>query len=255
MVDEILIESSKKVFSITLNRPDKLNALNFDMMRQIKKGLIEAEEDETIQLIVFKSARCRAFSTGFDIQQILTLPVDQKNAFFKMNDEISEIVLTSEKLYMSVIRGFAVAAGFAFCLFSDFRIAEHNTDIYFALPEITVGIFPYAVLTLSFYYLPPSIAVDLIFKGTQLSLSRAINIGFVHSVFSSEEFDKSEKKYIRSIISQNPSVQRITKVCYNIERKEVLKRIHMEKEFTQVCLNPESITRTKIAELKEKWSQ
>ena len=54
MVDEILVEEKKKVYYITLNRPEKLNAINFDMMRQIKKSLIEAEENENIQLIVFK---------------------------------------------------------------------------------------------------------------------------------------------------------------------------------------------------------
>jgi enoyl-CoA hydratase/carnithine racemase len=255
MVDEILVEETKKVYFITLNRPEKLNAINFNMMRQIEKCLIEAEENENIQLVVFKGAKCRAFSTGFDTQQILTMSTEKKTKFWEMNLKVSELSLTSEKLSMSLIRGFAVAAGFAFCLFTDFRVAEDNPDIYFALPEISLGIFPYSVLALTSYYLPPSIALSIIFGGDKLTLTKADELGLIHRRYSSDLFEKSTKKYIRSITSQNTKVQRMAKICYNNERKNILKNMHIEEDFTQACLDPELLTQEKIMEIKRKWGK
>ena len=254
MVDEILVEESKKVYYITLNRPEKLNAINFKMMRQIEKCLIEAEENENIQLIVFKGAKGRAFSTGFDLNQILTMSPEKKTKFWQMNLNVSELSLTSEKLSMSLIRGFAVAAGFAFCLFTDFRVAEDNPNIYFSLPEITIGVFPYSVLALGYYYFPPSIATSIIFGGDKLSLSRADELGFIHQKYKSDDFEKSTMKYIRSITSQNSKVQRMAKICYNLERKIILDHMKMEEDFTQACLDPVSLTNEKIKEIKQKWN-
>ncbi len=254
MVEEIIAEESKKVFSITLNRPEKLNAINFAMMRQIKKILLEVEENEKIQLIVFKGTDCRAFSTGFDTQEILTLSPEKKSEFWEFNLQVSELALTSEKLYMSLIKGFAVAAGFAFCLFTDFRVAENNPNIYFALPEINLGIFPYSVISLTTYYFPPSVATGMIFVGDKLSLERANQLGFIHRIFPSDEFDKNVKKYIRSITSQNAKVQRMAKICYNYERSHILKQMRVEQDFTQACLEPETLSQKKMKEFKRKWS-
>lgn len=255
MDDEILVEETKKVFYITLNRPEKLNAINFNMMCQIEKCLTEAEENENIKLIVFNGAGDRAFSTGFDTNQILTMTPEKKTEFWQMNLNVSEMVLTSEKLSMVLIRRLAVAAGFAFCLFADFRVAEDNPDIYFTLPEISLGIFPYSILTLGTYFLPPSVATGLIFGGDKLTLARADELGLIHRKYKPDVFEKSTKKYIRSITAQNPKVQRMAKICYNIERKIILGNMKMEEDFTQACLDPESLTNEKIKKIKQKWSE
>ena len=255
MDDEILVEEKKKVYLITLNRPDKLNAINFNMMRRIKKCLSEAEDNESIQLVVFKGANCRAFSTGFDTREVLTLPPEKKAEFWDLNLKISEHVLTSEKLSMVLIRGFAVAAGFAFCLFADFRIAEDNPNIYFALPEIDLGVFPYSILALGLYYLPSSVATGLIFGGDKLPLDRANDIGLIHRIYNSSDFDRLSRKYIRSITTQNRNVQRLAKICYNFEKKNILKHMQMEEDFTQACLEPDTLTRDKINDLKKKWGK
>ena len=180
MVDEILIEETKKVCYITLNRPEKLNAINFNMLSQIEKCLAEINENDKLQLVVFKGAECKAFSTGYDTSQILTMPADKKTEFWKMNLRVSEMVLTSEKLSMVLIRGLAIAAGFAFCLFADFRVADDKSDISFSLPEISLGVFPYAILALGCYHLPPSVAMGLIFGGDKLTLARADELGLIH---------------------------------------------------------------------------
>jgi enoyl-CoA hydratase/carnithine racemase len=156
---------------------------------------------------------------------------------------------------MSLVRGFAVAAGFAFCLFSDFRVVEDTPEIYFALPEIGIGVFPYSVIALTYYYLPPSIATGIIFGGDKLSLERADELGLIHHKFKAEEFEKSAKRYIRSITSQNLKVQRMSKICYNYERNRILKYMQAEADFTQACLEPEKLTLDKIKELKQKWSE
>jgi enoyl-CoA hydratase len=254
MVDEILVEEKKKVYYITFNRPEKLNAINYEMMRQIKKAMMEAEENDQIQLVVFKGAESRAFSSGFDAKEILILPPEKKTQFWEFILKVSEMALTSEKLYMSLIRGFAVAGGFGFCLFCDFRIVEDNPHIYFALPEISLGLFPYSVLALCYYYLPPSVATSVVFGGEKLTLDDAEKLRFIHRRFKSEEFERSTKKYIRSITSQNPKVQRLSKICYNYERKNLLKSIQVEEEFMQSCLDPENLTKDVIMNLKEKWN-
>ncbi len=254
MVDQILVEETKKVYYITLNRPEKLNAINFNMLSQIEKCLTEVEENDKIQLLVFKGAECKAFSTGYDTSQILTMAPEKKTEFWKMNLRVSEMVLTSEKLSMTLIRGLAVAAGFAFCLFADFRVVEDKPDIYFTLPEVSLGVFPYAILTLGCYHLPPSVAMGLIFGSDKLTLARADELGLIHRKFKSDVFEKSTKKYIRSITSQNAKVQRMAKICYNYERKNILQMMQMEEDFTHACLNPDVLTNDSIKKIKRKWS-
>lgn len=252
-MDELLVNEEKKIYTITLNRPDKLNAINYRMMENLKKCLTQAEENDRIHLVLFKGAGDRAFSAGLDTIEILSLPIEKKNAFFELLLDISKIALTSNKLYMTEIRGFAVAAGFAFCLFSDFKIAEDKPEIYFALPEVEVGVFPFAVMALSLYNFPPSIAIDMLFSGGKLPLQRANELGFINRIFSAENFEKSARKYIREITSQNITVLRLGKACYNIQRMQILKNIIMEKDFTQKGFKGELDTNTTILQLKEKW--
>ena len=135
------------------------------------------------------------------------------------------------------------------------ELAEDKPDIYFTLPEVSIGVFPYSILSLGVYYFPPSIATGMIFAGDKLSLKRADELGFIHRKFKPEEFDKASRKYIRSITSQNTKVQRMAKICYNFERKNILKNMRMEEDFTQACVDPEKLTTEKIKEMKQKWSE
>jgi enoyl-CoA hydratase/carnithine racemase len=254
-MEDLIIEESKKVYSVTLNRPNKLNAINSSMMRGIKKSFEEAEENEKIQLILLKSAKCRAFSTGFDTNELMNMTPEQKKDFFNLNHDVASLALSTEKLILTEIQGFAVAAGFALCLFADFRLVVDDSKIYFALPEIAAGIFPYTVLALSLYHFPPSIAMSLLFSGRKLSLQKADQFGFIHRIFQDSEYDKQTKKFIRSITTQNKKVQRMAKVCFNLEREQNLNQIRMEKDFTQTLFDENLNTKTEILRLRQKWSR
>jgi enoyl-CoA hydratase len=133
----VLVERRNRVLLLTLNRPEKLNALSKDLLRQLSQALLDAERDTNIACAVLTGAG-RAFTAGADISDMLERGVDsyadpERLASWRAIENFSKPIIAA-------VNGFALGGGLELALLCDIVIAAEGAK--FATPEIKIGSFP-----------------------------------------------------------------------------------------------------------------
>ncbi|KAI9015839.1 ClpP/crotonase-like domain-containing protein [Phycomyces nitens] len=130
--------SSRK---ITLNRPERLNALNHDMIKLILPNLLAWEKSELANVIILKGSG-RALCAGGDVRDVVESLKDQEHLSEIISNEyrLLHTIATLETPYVALMDGITMGAGGALCAHGGFRVATENT--VFAMPETAIGLFP-----------------------------------------------------------------------------------------------------------------
>ncbi|OAD79235.1 hypothetical protein PHYBLDRAFT_176636 [Phycomyces blakesleeanus NRRL 1555(-)] len=126
---------------ITLNRPERLNALNHDMIKTILPNLLAWEKSELANVIILKGSG-RALCAGGDVRDVIDSLEDQKRLAEIITDEyrLLHTIATLNTPYVALMDGITMGAGGALCAHGGFRVATENT--IFAMPETAIGLFP-----------------------------------------------------------------------------------------------------------------
>ncbi|RNB87651.1 enoyl-CoA hydratase [Brevibacillus fluminis] len=136
----LLFEKKEHVAVITLNRPDQLNALNYELLNQLDTLIKEIDQSYKEIRVVLVTGEGRAFSAGADLKERLTLNDQQVRRNVK---KIRDVFTALEKLRqptIAAINGYAFGGGFELALACDFRFAISTAQ--FGLPEVSLGIIP-----------------------------------------------------------------------------------------------------------------
>ncbi len=143
MSADILFEKINDWGVITLNRPDQLNALSFDMVKRMRAQLIEWERSPAVKAALIKGAGERAFCAGADIRRLhddgKIDPVGTSE-FFREEYRLNALIHHFVKPYVAIIDGIVMGGGVGLSAHGDFRIAGDRT--LFAMPETGIGLFP-----------------------------------------------------------------------------------------------------------------
>lgn len=147
---EILFEVKGAVGWVTLNRPQALNALTFDMIRQMDHTLVVWGKDPAISAVVVTSAGGRAFCAGGDVKTVATVGMESMKKgqgggavlhdFFREEYTFNHRIFTFPKPYISLIDGIVMGGGVGVSAHGKYRILTGNT--LFAMPETSIGFFP-----------------------------------------------------------------------------------------------------------------
>ena len=129
MYQTIQLRRNEGIGFITLNRPDKLNAINIQMKREIKAALDEFEEDDNVRVVVMTGAG-RAFSSGHDMNE----KVSDEDSLFHL--EAAERLLNFEKPIIAAINGYALGDGLQQALLCDILIATEDAVMGFIGPRV-----------------------------------------------------------------------------------------------------------------------
>lgn len=181
MSELVLFEvDDRGVATITLNRPQNLNAINLEM-RDLLWTYLEACRDlPEVEIVVFKGEG-RAFSAGADISEFGTAPsiMDARRA--RHGRPVWEFLLAHRCTTLAAMHGFCFGAGLELPLCCDIRIAADGTR--FALPEVTLGYIPSAGGTQTLpRTIPPGAAAHMILTGEPIETEDALRWGLVESV-------------------------------------------------------------------------
>ncbi|XP_023384577.1 3-hydroxyisobutyryl-CoA hydrolase, mitochondrial isoform X5 [Pteropus vampyrus] len=140
---EVLLERKGCAGVITLNRPRFLNALNFNMVKDIYPQLKKWEQDPEIFLIIIKGAGEKAFCAGGDIRAVVEavkLAPKKAHDFFRREYILNNAIGSFQKPYVALIHGITMGAGAGLSVHGQFRVATEKT--VFAMPETAIGLFP-----------------------------------------------------------------------------------------------------------------
>ncbi|HSJ32896.1 MAG TPA: enoyl-CoA hydratase-related protein [Longimicrobiales bacterium] len=188
---------------ITVNRPDKLNALNADTVRQLDARLREARGDDAIRVIILTGAGEKAFVAGADIAELSRMgPIDgvavsrEGQATFRMMEAMPKPVI-------GVINGFALGGGLELALACHIRIA--STRAKFGLPEVKLGIIPGYGGTIR---LPRLVgrgrALEMMLTGEMIDAEEAYRIGLVNRIAEPDALLDTARDLARKMIANGP---------------------------------------------------
>lgn len=205
--ETILVETDGRVGSITLNRPDVLNALNIQLMTELVDALQEFDRDANVRCITIVGSK-RAFAAGADIGEMADAqPVDLlfQNRFVRW-DSIRQI----SKPIIAGVSGFCLGGGCELAMLCDIIVASETAQ--FGQPEINLGIMPGAGGTQRLTRaVGKAVAMDVILSGRSLTADEALAAGLVSRVVASEAWHDETMQLAHKVASKSPVALRLAK--------------------------------------------
>lgn len=202
--ESILVEKSEGVATITLNRPNVLNALNAALLTEVSQALSELENDEGVRAIIITGSGEKAFAAGADIGELNALPNAVEGARKARTGQ--EITLQMERLRKPVImaiNGFALGGGCEIAMAGDIRIASENAK--FGQPEVNLGLIPgYGGSQRTPRLVGRGMAMYLCLTGEIIDAQEALRIGLVQKVVPLAELQNEAQRIAKLIASKAP---------------------------------------------------
>lgn len=211
------LEYQDRVAIVTVNQPDKLNALNSERLRSLFLRIQEASLNPEVRVIVLTGAGERAFVAGADIKEMVSLSHEEGRAFGELGHAVASALENAPQPVIAAINGYAFGGGCELALACDIRLASPTA--VFAQPEVSLGIPPGWGGT---QRLPRivglGIASELIFTGRRVDAEEALRIGLVNAVYPADELLPKALELARRIAANSPRSVQAAKRLINVTR-------------------------------------
>lgn len=214
MTDEstpILYEVYGAVARITLNRPDKRNALNGALVAGLKKSLRQANDDAEVRVIVITGAGAD-FCSGADLSALELISkasvaenVDDARSLMELFVLIRQVGAP----VIAAVRGRALAGGCGLASACDIVLASSNAR--FGYPEVKIGFVPAMVMAILRRNISEKRAFELLTRGAEISAEEARQIGLVNQIFADENFEDEVTNYAQGFEKTSKSAVALTK--------------------------------------------
>ena len=200
------VETENKLMTITMNRPDQLNALSKTVLtewRELLTGLQNQSYDSVRGALVTGEGE-KAFIAGADIKEMETMSVEEGESFAALGQEVSSLLSQVPIPVIACVNGYALGGGCELAMGCDFIYATSNA--VFGQPEVNLGLIPgFGGLVRLLRYVGPGRARELIYTGRNIKIEEAQRIGLVNEVFSSKaEMMKGARKTLELIKRKSP---------------------------------------------------
>jgi methylglutaconyl-CoA hydratase len=192
-----------RIATITLNRPDKRNALNAELINELSGALTEAEKNPDVKAIVLK-ANGNTFCSGADLDQLKAM---QSNSYYEnMGDSqrlknLFKKIYTLKKIVIAQVEGYALAGGCGLATVCDFTFCTHESK--FGYTEARIGFVPAIVMVFLLRKIGEKKAGQLLLGAEIVSAHDALQIGLVNAIFEKSEIEKSVSAFVQKLITQN----------------------------------------------------
>ena len=183
---------------ITLNRPNNLNALNYEMITSIEEYLKNINKNKNIKLVIFKGEGEKAFCAGGDVKSFYEEKFTNTNVlrkfFFYREYKLNYLIKKYKKPIISFVNGICMGGGVGIAMHSSIVIVSEN--VKFAMPECTIGLFPDVGSSNFLSKLKSNIGLYLALTGKRLVSGDLIELGLANYCVSRNSFDSLEKRLI-----------------------------------------------------------
>jgi enoyl-CoA hydratase len=208
----VLYEKKDFIATITLNRPEKLNALNREVLADLLKALEEAEKDQEVRAVVLVGAG-RSFCAGADVTEFTKSPREVRE-FIDLGREVFEFIWNMSKPVIAAVHGYALGGGFELVLACDLVVASSNA--FFGSTEVNLGIVPGWGATQKLLALVgPSKTRELVMLGEPFSAEEALKLGIVNRVVPPEKLLEEAMGIARKLAEKSPTAVSVAKAVIN----------------------------------------
>lgn len=204
----VLHEKRGPAFWITINRPDKRNAINAEVIAGIRAGYREAHTDPQTRVIVLTAAGAKAFCAGADLQPGKSFVFDPAHPGTDYADMLRE-AQNAKLPAIARVNGACMAGGMGLLCMTDFAIAADHAR--FGLPEVRVGVFPMQVLSVLQRIAPRRVVREWAICGEPFSAADAKAAGLLNYIVTAAELDAKVDWLIARIVDKSPTAIRCGK--------------------------------------------
>jgi enoyl-CoA hydratase len=207
----IAVRKADGIGWITINRPDKLNALNRETVEELANAFAGLHDDAEVRVVILTGAGEKAFIAGADISELARLDYETGKKYALRGQEVTKLIENSRKPVIAAINGYALGGGTEFALACHIRIASENAKM--GQPEVKLGIIPgYGGTQRLARLVGKGKALELILSGRTIDAREAKEIGLVNRVVPLSELTSSCEALAKEIIANAPLA-----VGYSIE--------------------------------------
>lgn len=179
---QLLVELKNNILYITINRPQKLNALNKEVLIELAHAVATAQTNKQVNAILLTGAGEKAFVAGADISEFQNYNSAEGKQLAKHgHDHVFDAIENSSKPIIAAINGFALGGGLELAMACHIRIASENAKL--GLPEVTLGLIPgYGGTQRLAQLVGKGLAFEMIFTADMITAEKAQQIGLVNHV-------------------------------------------------------------------------
>lgn len=215
----VLEKDDHEIAVVTINRPEKLNALNSKVLDELSDVFSEIQEDEDIAAVIVTGAGKKAFVAGADIKELRELDGTSALTKSRKGQQTFQLIEDSRKPVIAAVNGYALGGGAELAMACHLRVA--GSDAAFGLPEVGLGLIPGYGGT---QRLPKIIgrarALDMILTARQVKAEEALEMGLVNSV-AGEDPVESARSLIQKILVNGPvAIRSAIEAVYQAGKKD-----------------------------------
>lgn len=205
----LIYEKAGHVVTITLNRPQKLNAMSRNLASELEKALAGFDDDPELWVAVITGSGDRSFCVGADLKdpEHLVEPEKWEASYMKK-------LFSVKKPLIAAVNGYCLGGGFTVALACDIRIASENAS--FGTPDQKLNTVDCAASLLLSHFIPHAIAMEILFTGDPIDAREAYRVGLVNQVTPAAELLSAATKMANKICNNGPLA---LKACKTLNRK------------------------------------
>ena len=205
---ELLAEVADGVGRLTINRPERRNAISWAVMEGLRRHLADWKDDPDVRVVVLTGAGDRAFCAGADLTGMTG-----DGGYVALHESRGELARLFHDLWdlgkptIARVRGYCLAGGFGLALSCDLVIAAD--DAQFGTPEIDVGLWPYMITVPLIRSMPPKKVLELMMTGRRVRAAEADKLGFVTSVVPVDDLDPAVDELAATLAAKSPATMKL----------------------------------------------
>jgi enoyl-CoA hydratase/carnithine racemase len=207
----LLTEAQAGVVRLTLNRPDKRNALSWDLLSQLQAAL-DALADDPAARVVILAGRGSAFCAGHDLAEMVGRSEAEYRELFALCSAVMQQFRRLPQPVIARVHGLATAAGCQLVAACDLAVAAEGAA--FATPGVKIGLFCTTPMVPLVRAVLPRVALEMLLTGSPISARRAFEVGLVNRVVAEDQLDQAVADYTQAILASSPFTVRLGKAAF-----------------------------------------
>lgn len=206
----IIYEKSEGIATITLNRPEALNAFSKEVVGEVLQAIEDARADENVRVLVLTGAGEKAFSAGADIKAMKGINALRARELSLMGEKLCLALENLEKPVIAALNGYALGGGLEVAMSCDIRIASDNARM--GQTEINIGLIPgWGGTQRLTRLIGRTKAKELVFTGKMIDAKTAEQLGIVNIVAPADKFRETVRQFASELAQKAPVALRVAK--------------------------------------------
>jgi methylglutaconyl-CoA hydratase len=252
-MEYVQYKTADRIAYITLNRPDKRNALNFEVVRQLKHAFDFAENDDACKVVVLQASG-DVFCAGADLAYIQTLAQNTFDENLYDSSHLMQLfqqIHTLKKVVIAKVHGHAIAGGCGLASVCDLVFSAPEAK--FGYTEVKIGFIPAIVSVFLLRKIGETCTKQLLLTGDLVSAAKAQEIGLINYVVPATELDQAVTDFALKLCRENSgqSMEMIKEMLYRIPDMKLNRSLHYAAEMNAIARGTADCQRGMAAFLKK----